>query len=202
MTTNGTERSLQRVQQALDDLPEEQLLAVFSAALEHRPALAKVRDDVMAAMYTGLGAAGTLDWSHATATHIAGQVQIEVAARQSVLDSPMLTAEQVADLVRSTNNNRREAGSAMRRQGRAVGLEVGGRTVFPAFQFDHARARLRPVVAEINRQLGAASDSWGVASWWLAPSVWRADGASPADLAAKGDEEAVRSLAAAETEGY
>ena len=36
MTTNGTERSLQRVQQALDDLPEEQLLAVFSAALEHR----------------------------------------------------------------------------------------------------------------------------------------------------------------------
>ena len=99
MTTNGTERSLQRVQQALDDLPEEQLLAVFSAALAHRPALAKVRDDVMAAMYTGLGAAGTLDWSHATATHIAGQVQIEVAARQSVLDSPMLTAEQVADLL-------------------------------------------------------------------------------------------------------
>ena len=202
MTTNGTERSLQRVQQALDDLPEEQLLAVFSAALEHRPALAKVRDDVMATMYTGLGAAGTLDWSHATAAHIAGQVQIEVAARHAVLDTPMLTAEHVADLVRSANNNRREAGSAMRRQGRAVGVEVGGRTVFPAFQFDHARARLRPVVAEINRRLGAASDPWGVASWWLAPSVWRDDDVSPADLVAKGDEEAVRALAAAETEGY
>ncbi|HEU5030427.1 MAG TPA: hypothetical protein VFV01_36330, partial [Spirillospora sp.] len=43
----------------------------------------------------------------------------------------------------------------------------------PAFQFD-AAGRPVPVVLEINRLLGADTDPWGAADWWLGANAWLA----------------------------
>lgn len=50
----------------------------------------------------------------------------------------------------------------------------------PIFQFDNA-GELRPIVDEVNRLLGATSDPWGVASWWLESNIWLGD-RRPIDL--------------------
>lgn len=39
--------------------------------------------------------------------------------------------------------------------------------MFPAFQVNPSRREIWPVVAELNRRLGAADDPWVVASWWF-----------------------------------
>jgi len=49
----------------------------------------------------------------------------------------------------------------------------------PAFQFTGA-GRPRPVVQEVNEQLDAAADPWGVTCWWVDPHARL--GAVPADL--------------------
>ena len=52
----------------------------------------------------------------------------------------------------------------------------------PEFQFDAAtRTRLLPIVADINAMLGADSDPWAVASWWITPDSYLG-GKAPADL--------------------
>ncbi|RKS77159.1 hypothetical protein BZB76_2534 [Actinomadura pelletieri DSM 43383] len=43
---------------------------------------------------------------------------------------------------------------------------TGGETRLPGFQFDESGAP-RPVVLRINAMLGADTDPWGTASWWL-----------------------------------
>ncbi|SDD72150.1 hypothetical protein SAMN05444580_10661 [Rhodococcus tukisamuensis] len=63
------------------------------------------------------------------------------------------------------------------------------RFVFNGFQFDAARQQVRPIVAEINQQLNAKGDPWGVASWWLNPTAFADDPRSPAELAVTGGHE-------------
>jgi hypothetical protein len=64
----------------------------------------------------------------------------------------------------------------------------------PAFQFE-ADGRVSNAVAEVNRVLGADSDPWGVASWWLSPHA--SLGAIPADAVKAGLEEEVLAAACA-----
>lgn len=71
-----------------------------------------------------------------------------------------------------------------------VSYDRSGIRRYPRFQFDTEASAVRPIVAEINRVLGADCDPWGVASWWLSPSAWRADGRSPASLAEEGSHDA------------
>lgn len=59
----------------------------------------------------------------------------------------------------------------------------GAEPVLPAFQFDGEGVAL-PLVLQINRQLGAGRDPWGVADWWLAPNLWLR--AVPAQLLGRG----------------
>lgn len=98
--------------------------------------------------------------------------------------------------LRSRDSNRRSPASRLRDRGDIVGYEIGGRYLYPSFQFDAATAKVRPVVSEINRLLGAKHDPWGVSSWWLSPSGWLTEGQSPADLAAAGGHnDQVRAIA-------
>ncbi|MFI0486632.1 hypothetical protein [Actinomadura sp. 9N215] len=48
--------------------------------------------------------------------------------------------------------------------------DPAGEQRLPAFQFD-ADGRPLPVVLRINEILGARTDPWGVASWWLDPNA-------------------------------
>ena len=191
----------QRVLDQLSELPMREAAGVVSTFVSQQ--LGTVRDEVLAVMLVGLGAqeqvAQALPVPSAGA--VAGQLEIEHAAKAVVLEHEMLSAEQVADALGSRSVNRRGRASALRKDSRIVGLEVSGRTLYPAFQFDRARARVYPVVVEGNQLLDAANDPWGAASWWLSTSTWLADGQSPADLAVAGQDSTVRELISALLDG-
>jgi hypothetical protein len=48
-----------------------------------------------------------------------------------------------------------------------VALKSGRSYVYPRFQFDPERHRVRPTVAQVNRSLLASQDPWGVMAWWV-----------------------------------
>lgn len=105
-------------------------------------------------------------------------------AEAAILQEPMFEAGAAAAMLGSRARNPREFGRQLRSRGDILALRVGNRFVFPAFQFDAVRHEVRPVVAEINRVLGASDDPWGVASYWFSRDPNLAE--RPADLAADG----------------
>jgi hypothetical protein len=123
-------------------------------------------------------------------------MRIAVSARRHIQSLDMLDAHAVAELLGVTGVNRREAASALRRRGTAIGLPVAGsrKIVYPAFQFDATERKLRDVVATVNAILGALADPWGVASWW-ATATPRLDGSAPMALLGTEGEKALLRLA-------
>jgi hypothetical protein len=115
--------------------------------------------------------------------------QIEASARENVLKEGVLSAKEVAELIGVKNTNSRAWASRLRGLGRLVGLDVNGKTLYQAFQFDPQARRVRPIVDKLNPALGAKEDPWGVASWWLSESGWLPEGQTPATAAAQGGEE-------------
>lgn len=93
----------------------------------------------------------------------------------------------IQGLTGSKDANRRNKASRLRRKADIVGLDVGGRTLYPAFQFDRRSGSVRPRVAQINHLLDAAGDPWGVASWWVEPLAWLPEGVSPAQAVLAGE---------------
>ena len=121
-------------------------------------------------------------------------MRIEQDAREAVLREGVADADQVGQWLGGSGTAIRDKASKARRAGKLLGLDVNGRTKYPIFQIDPAQARIRPGVAEANTQLNAKADPWGVASWWLSPSGWLADGQRPADVAIAGDRELLQRL--------
>ena len=181
----------------LSALPPADVARVFSSYLTGRPDLRAVRHELQAMMLMGTSAYRELDQvvPPPSPSGVARQIELESAAKNTVLVQPMLTADEVAAALRNTNKNRRSQASLLRKASKLVGLDVAGRTQFPAFQIDQSRARILPVVLETNQRLHAAADPWGVASWWLSPSTWSPGRDSPADLAVAGQDDTVRALA-------
>jgi hypothetical protein len=87
-------------------------------------------------------------------------------AEAAILAQPMLDAAGVAEVMGSRASNPREYARQLRARPGVLSLQVGNRFVFPAFQFDRPHHAIRPLAREINVELGAAQDPWGVASWW------------------------------------
>lgn len=114
------------------------------------------------------------------------RARIESAAEAHILDHPMLDSRGVSDVLRRAGAAR-SAAQRLRSDGTIVGLKIGNRYLYPAFQFDQERAEVRPHVAHVNTMLEAAGDPWGVASWWLTPSSRLPAGTSPAELAVHDD---------------
>jgi hypothetical protein len=75
---------------------------------------------------------------------------------------------------------------------RLAGLDQAIR--FPAFQFSASGAPW-PVVQEVNEQLDAAADPWGVTCWWVDQHAGLA--VAPADLLGRGEDDRLRRAAAA-----
>jgi len=65
---------------------------------------------------------------------------------------------------------------------------------YPAFQFT-ADGGPWPVVQEVNEQLDALTDPWGVTCWWVDPHAVLA--AAPATLLGRGQDDLLRQAAAA-----
>jgi hypothetical protein len=104
------------------------------------------------------------------------------------------TAAELAQRAGSMSANRSALASAWRAAGRILGVEWGGRMVFPAFQFT-ADAQPRPVIAAVLERLRAAGlDDWQAALWFASPTGWL-DDRRPVDVLA-GEPEAVETAAA------
>jgi putative intracellular protease/amidase len=114
-------------------------------------------------------------------------------AEAAVLAEPMFDSAAVAQAMGSQATNAREFARQLRQQPGVLALALRNRFVFPAFQFDVARRRLWPVSREINQELGAADDPWGVAGFWF--TIDPRLGTRPADLV--GHEERTDDLRAA-----
>ncbi|MCF6523836.1 hypothetical protein [Streptomyces sp. JJ36] len=72
--------------------------------------------------------------------------------------------------------------------------DAHGRRVLPAFQFEAGPLPWR-VVLEVNALLGAGTDPWGAADWWLSGHAWW--DAAPAGLLGRGRDEELRQAARA-----
>lgn len=201
--------SVEQISDELAGVGNVELVGIIDRALADRPGLRLVRDDVLAVMHVGLGAEGVraaITVGHGSggigqvggAREITAQLRIEAEARARILGFEMLDASAVADYLGSSGANRRQAASGLRQGGKLLGIEDNGRVRYPAFQVDAGRARVRPIVVELNVRLDAKGDPWGVASWWLLPHARLADARSPAELAMTGQEdETLRALAQA-----
>ena len=199
----------------LEQLGDADFVLALASAVERRPEFAHVRDELITLI--GLGGAsssmrealtaarpnvvsaaallaGRLGGS-GLASEVLHQLRIEAEGRRRVLSTPLLDASGVAELLGSGARNSRDMASALRRSGRLLGVDVGGRVLFPAFQLDAQAGRLRPPVARVNALLDAKADPWGVASWWLSPHARLADGSTLAALALAGDEATLVALA-------
>ena len=118
---------------------------------------------------------------HTESDRLLRDQRIRAEAHAAVLDQDFLDSSAVGVALGASGVNKREAASDLRRAGALLGVPVRNRYLYPSFQFDAARAQVHPVVAQVNRLLGAADDPWGVASWWISDHP-RLDGASPRDL--------------------
>ncbi len=110
---------------------------------------------------------GGQDLGAKTPEDIARIARVQAEAEASVLRHDLLGASAIARLLGPTSANPREFARSLRTRGDLVGLARPGGYVFPAFQVDPKRREIWPVVAELNRRLGAADDPWAVASWWF-----------------------------------
>jgi len=129
------------------------------------------------------------------------QSWIEGMVRARIFRERMLTSSQAGDLLgTNSKSNKRQYANNLRTSGELLGIpHKRNRYVYPAFQFDVKRSRLRPVVSKVNKLLDALHDPWGVASWWITPSE-RLDGKPPKELLGTAREKEVLELAEAELE--
>lgn len=187
-------------------LSDVQLVSLLSETLSVRPGLSSVRDEVVGLLACANTIASIRDsyltsWmsKQVSVSQLVWEAQIEGEARLNILEQPQLTSEEVATILGATG---RSKSSRLRTKGAVVGLDVNGRTLFPAFQFDPTSHRVRPIVDKINQILGAKDDPWGVASWWLSESGTLADEQSPAMVAeAGGQDELLERMARSVTQG-
>lgn len=201
-TPRGRDSAADRVEVANDErgglsnLSTPELIDVVVSELAVRPEMHLVRNHVTAL----LAMAPTL--TDRTQAHRIGadlvddaveQAELETRARRHILDHPMLTACQVAAVLRRPASDRTVA-SRLRTAGKVVSLPVGNGYRYLEFQFDDVTASVREIVATVNALLGAGADPWGVASWWLTPSTRLPQGQTPADLAVDPDPAAHRKL--------
>ena len=107
------------------------------------------------------------------------QVQLQGEAIRTIWREPMLEPRDAA-LALGANRTNREKVRRYRERSWLLGLPSGRGFLFPAFQFDSERRDVFPEVRAVNERLEAASDPWGVASWWISRHARL--GARPVDL--------------------
>lgn len=179
-----------RVRDSIHALSDDDLVELLTEEIARRPILRPVRDDVAAllAMSPALALKHERAVTNPAAAAVARTRIVTSALSALVEGHEMLDSTAVSQVLGKAATSRNTA-SRLAASGTVVALPASGHKLYPAFQFDAERRQVRPIVAEINRQLGAKDDPWGVASWWLSPTAFADDPRSPAELAAAGGHE-------------
>jgi hypothetical protein len=100
------------------------------------------------------------------------QLRRNAEARRAFLaEYGTLTSKQVAELVGSRATNRAALANRWKAQGRIFGIEAGGRSLFPAFQFAQD-GKARPVIAEVLAVFGPKAAGWQTALWFTGANGW------------------------------
>ncbi|RJQ55069.1 MAG: hypothetical protein C4521_03125 [Actinobacteria bacterium] len=165
---------------------DEEAIKSLARALESVPPLKEAESDILSYVRVLLLSKGLTDKLAGEPKRLlSGEIGLEPLspddllkearlrgeARRQVFDEEMWDSTYVAGLVGSRSSNPRQYANDNRRRGKLIGLAYMNRYLYPAFQFDADRGRIRPEVARINRLLGAGSDPWGAASWWISPNA-------------------------------
>ncbi len=118
------------------------------------------------------------------------QARIAGEAMATIWEEELLTSSEVALRLGAKPSNREKVNSC-RRQSILLGLPrgAGRRYLYPAFQLDQERQEIRPEVRKVNQLLDAATDPWGVASWWVSSHGML--GSRPVDLVGTPEASAV-----------
>jgi hypothetical protein len=171
-------------------LSDRQVIELVDVALAERDRLAEIRSPLVSALrlvldrehYADLIAGDPQEIVHDILIGIQEDARIEGEARRAIFDHKLLSAAEVADLLGIGDRaNRRQYANRVRRDGSVVGIPHLNRYVYPAFQFDPERHAVRDAAAAANQLLGAATDPWGVASWWISPNA-RLNNSAPYQL--------------------
>jgi hypothetical protein len=129
------------------------------------------------------------------------QARMEGMVQSKILNERMFNSSQASVILGTdSKSNKRQYANKLRKSGELLGIpHKRNQYVYPVFQFEVQKSRLRPIVSEVNKLLDALDDPWGLASWWITPSE-RLDGKSPKDMLGKANEREVLDLAKAELE--
>ena len=103
---------------------------------------------------------------HESGLTVLNQAKTQGEAIQTIWREPMLEPRNAAVALGAKPTNREKV-RRYRERSWLLGLPSGRGFVFPAFQFDPERLDAFPEVRAVNERLSAASDPWGVASWWI-----------------------------------
>lgn len=109
---------------------------------------------------------------------------------------PILTADELAERAGHSATNRSATANRWKGENKIFAIRVGGREVYPAFQFKDGRPRrsLQKVLATLGSRSG-----WQTAFWFITPNGWLG-GATPIDRL--DDEAALATAAAHEVEAW
>jgi hypothetical protein len=153
----------------LADLSDAELVRVLLQELSDRESMAAVRTEVNALLSMGPTLTAAVDTGTAELVERAIEnAQKLINTQAAVLAQPLLTSRQVSQATGAPGAaGHRSTASRLRGRGDLIGIEIQGRYLFPAFQFDLEHARLHPVVVEVNHVLDALADPWRAAVWWL-----------------------------------
>lgn len=168
----------------LAGLPPEELVAAVTGALERTRAAhwGPSVGGLLRSLLTESARVETLagEPRHLIDTEVVeSDIRIRVVARATVLSVEMLDSSAVGQLLGVGVRDAREEVGRLRRNGELLGIpNTRHGCAFPAFQFDVAGRCLNPVVAQVNEELDALGDPWGVGSWWVSPHV-RLGGVAP-----------------------
>lgn len=143
-----------------------------------------------------------LDTLMALDPHAATEARIDLRnaeKRKGFLDEfAVLDSTRVHEISGNTGSNPSQTAAVWRKANRILGLPVGQRTVYPAFQFDEG-GRPYPLMKRVLEALPDDMTPWQTAFWLVSPSS-ALDGRLPLDVIRRGDEgvvEAARNEASA-----
>ena len=103
---------------------------------------------------------------------------------QYVRETPLLTAAQINEMSGLHPKNKSEPASRWKAEGKTLAIRIGGRDLYPEFQFEEGSPR--PIMKSILKALPQTMSAWQKAIWFASGNGWL-DGDEPQDCLDDGD---------------
>lgn len=127
-----------------------------------------------------------LEWMVASGLGIESDLAVDnfELRSQYVLETPLLSAAQINEMSGLHSKNKSEPASRWKVEGKTLAVRIGGRDLYPEFQFEEGSPR--PIMKSILKALPQTMSSWQKAIWFASGNGWL-DGAEPQNCLDDGD---------------